>query len=88
MVVSRRASSGPARVGGRGFAKAGRVRFQERFERGSRDSRERAARRRVVLNCPVLDIAHRRLVNQCSVWAEPRLHGYFCKAHDHSSSDI
>ncbi len=34
----------------------------KRGSRESRDSRERAAYRRVVLNCPVLDIAHRRLV--------------------------
>ncbi len=51
-------------------AKAGRV----SFKRGSRDSRDsRAAHRRVVLNCPVLDIAHRRLVqSECRYGAEPR----------------
>ncbi len=52
-------------------AKAGSVSFK-RFKRGSRDSRERAARRRVVSNCPVLDIAHRRLVqSECRYGAEP-----------------
>ncbi len=39
-----------------------------RESRDSRASRERAAHRRVVLNCPVLDIAHRRLVQSVSVW--------------------
>ncbi len=44
-----------------------------RGSRESRDSRARAAHRRVVLNCPVLDIAHRRLVqSECRYGAEPR----------------
>ncbi len=50
--------------------------------RGSRDSRERARSlaRRFKLS-PVLDIAHRRLVqSERRYGAEPRLHGCFCKA--------
>ncbi len=39
-----------------------RWRARKCYKRGSRDSRERARTQRVVLNCPGLDIAHRRLV--------------------------
>ncbi len=53
-----------------------------------RVSRERAARRRVVLNRLVWTSPTGGWSNQCPYGAEPRLHGYFCKAHDHSSSDI
>ncbi len=52
-----------------------------RSSRESRDSRERARTQRVVLNCPGLDIAHRRLVqSERRYGAEPRLHGCSCKA--------
>ncbi len=52
-----------------------------RSSRESRDSRERARAQRVVLNCPGLDIAHRRLVqSERRYGAEPRLHGCSCKA--------
>ncbi len=45
-----------------------------------REERERA-HSRVVLNCPSLDIAHRRLVqSERRYGAEPRLHGCSCKA--------
>ncbi len=60
-------------------AKAGSV--ASRGSRESRDSRARARTQRVVLNCPVLDITHRRLVqSERRYGAEPRLHGYFCRA--------
>ncbi len=54
--------------------------LQARFKRFKR---ERARAQRVVLNCPGLDIAHRRLVqSERRYGAEPRLPGYFFKAHD------
>ncbi len=60
-------------------AKAGSV--ASRSSREFRDSRERARTQRVVLNCPGLDIAHRRLVqSERRYGAEPRLHGCSCKA--------
>ncbi len=47
------------------------------FKRVKREERERALSR-VVLNCPLLDIAHRRLVqSERRYGAEPRLHGWF-----------
>ncbi len=52
-------------------AKAGSVSF-ERFQRVQRFKRA-SCTQRVVLNCPVLDIAHRRLVqSECRYGAEPR----------------
>ncbi len=70
--VLRRDSSGPS------FR---RWRARKSYKRGSRDSRERARTQRVVLNCPGLDIAHRRLVqSERRYGAEPRLHGCSCKA--------
>ncbi len=77
-LVPRRASSGPARVGGRS-CESGKCSFEE-FQRVQR-FRERARTQRVVLNCPGLDIAHRRLVqSERRYGAEPRLHGCSCKA--------
>ncbi len=61
-------------------ALASKEELQARFKRFKR---ERARAQRVVLNCPGLDIAHRRLVqSERRYGAEPRLPGYFFKAHD------
>ncbi len=80
-LASRRASSGPARVGGRS-CESGKRSFEE-FQRVQRCKRESARTQRIVLNCPGLDIAHRRLVqSERRYGAEPRLPGYFFKAHD------
>ncbi len=66
---------------GRRQGTCGKRSFQEfqrvqRFKRCSshvQENQERAARRRVVLNCPFLDIAHRRLVqSERRYGAEPR----------------
>ncbi len=78
-LVLRRASSGPARVGGRG-CESGKRSFEE-FQRVQRFKRARERTQRVVLNCPGLDIAHRRLVqSERRYGTEPRLHGCSCKA--------
>ncbi len=78
-LVPRWASSGPARVGGRS-CENGKHSFEEFHrvqESQERQERERA-HSRVVLNCPSLDIAHRRLVqSERRYGAEPRLHGWF-----------
>ncbi len=63
-----------ARVGARSYE------FRSTRELQEREERERA-HSRVVLNCPSLDIAHRRLVqSERRYGAEPRLHGCSCKA--------
>ncbi len=60
-----------------------------RGSRESRDSRESGRGHwRVVLNHLVWTSPTGGWSNQCPYGAELRLHGYFCKAHDHSSSDI
>ncbi len=68
-------------------AKAGSVASRSSREfRDSRDVQERQEResartQRVVLNCPGLDIAHRRLVqSERRYGTKPRLHGCSCKA--------
>ncbi len=63
-------------------AKAGSVASRSsRESRVSRESRERTRTQRVVLNCPGLDIAHRRLAqSERRYGTEPRLHGCSCKA--------
>ncbi len=61
-------------------AKAGRE-FRSTRKRANADAPR-------LLNCPVLDPPTGGWSNQCPYGAEPRLHGCFCKAHDHSSSDI
>ncbi len=63
-------------------AKAGSVASSSsRESRDSRASREGRAHGHVVLSCPVLDIAHRRLVqSEHRYGAELRLRGCFCKA--------
>ncbi len=77
-LAPRWASSGPARVWGRS-CEGGKRSFEEfqrvqRFKRCSSHVQERArAHSRVVLNCPGLDIAHRRLVqSERRYGAEPR----------------
>ncbi len=79
-LAPRWASSGPARVGGRS-CENGKRSFEELQrvqESQAMFKRERARAKRVVLNCPSLDIAHRRLVqSERRYGAEPRLHGWF-----------
>ncbi len=77
-LAPRWASSGLARVGGRS-CESGKRSFEEFqrvqiFKRCSSHVQERArAHSRVVLNCPGLDIAHRRLVqSERRYGAEPR----------------
>ncbi len=49
-------------------------------KRVAREKREERAHSRVVLNCPSLDIAHRRLVqSERRYGAEPRLHGFLAR---------
>ncbi len=63
-----------ARVGARSYE------FRSTRELQEREESEHALSR-VVLNCPLLDIAHRRLVqSERRYGAEPRLHGCSCKA--------
>ncbi len=71
-----------ARVGGRSCEFRSTRELQEMFKPCSRESRERErALSRVVLNCPFLDLAHRRLVqSERRYGTEPRLHGCSCKA--------
>ncbi len=66
-----------ARVGGRSCEFRSTRELQEMFKPCSRESERERAHSRVVLNCPSLDIAHRRLVqSERRYGAEPRLHGW------------
>ncbi len=79
-----------ARVGGRSCEFRSTRELQEMFKPCSRESRERErAHSRVVLNCPFLDLAHRRLVqSERRYGTEPRLHGCSCKAFSCDENNI
>ncbi len=73
-LVSLWESSGPA------SRSAFTVSYEFMSTRELQERRERRAHSRVVLNCPSLDIAHRRLVqSERRYGAEPRLHGFLAR---------